>query len=127
MTFGNPAKSFVELAAIVGQFNELATLLDPKNGDKRWNRLQRWLEDNPDKKYIVERTASLPTAEALPYLLETIGIDMQLLRPFDTKGEIQAKAEQAIAQLQQLYNERKRMKTDKKLPERKNIHSDGKQ
>ena len=44
---------------------------------------------------------------ALTFLLDTIGIDLQLLAPFDFNGQIRGKATVAISHLQELYRSRK--------------------
>lgn len=106
MTF-NPAKSFVEIAGIVAKFNELASLLEPKNGNGRWNKLQEWLNRNPDKKHLIEKVSKLDAKKGFEYLIGELGIDLNILRPFDPCGEIETKAHSAIAELQKLYNERK--------------------
>ena len=101
------AASIIQIAQTVGALQQLSTLLDPQNGQSRWNLLQDWLAKNPSKRKMIETAASLPPSEALGYLLDQIGVDIETLRGFDPMGQITAKAEIALAELQKLYNERK--------------------
>lgn len=101
------AASFIQIAQTVGALQQLSTLLDPQNGQARWNLLQDWLAKNPAKRKMIETAASLPSQQALTYLLDQIGVDIETLRGFDPMGQITAKAETALSELQKLYNERK--------------------
>jgi len=103
----NPAKNFMEIASVISQMNSLATLLDPTNGDGRWDALQDWLKKNPGKRKAIETAAGMEPENALTFLLDTIGIDLQLLAPFDFNGQIRGKATVAISHLQELYRSRK--------------------
>ena len=103
----NPAKNLIGIVSIVGQLNSLAILLDPANGDGRWDALQDWLKKNPGKKKAIETAAEMEPESALTFLLDAVGIDLQILTPFDPQGQIRGKATIAISHLQELYKSRK--------------------
>lgn len=112
MKFSNPAKNFMKIAAVVGQLNSLAILLDPANGEARWQALQDWLKKNPDKKKTIERAAAMEPDNALVYLLDSVGINLITLAPFDPQGTIKQRATTAIGHLQELYKSRKEFGAD---------------
>lgn len=103
------ANNFLTVIKALGRFQQLQKILleGPEGQAARWDALQEWLSSNPDYKARVEHCVSITPAEAVEYLCGELGIDLQVMAAFDSKGELRASAEKAVGNLQQLYKERK--------------------
>lgn len=103
------ANDFLTLIKALNRFQQLQKILleGPEGQAARWDALQAWLNSNPDYKERVEHCLSIAPGEAVDYLCAELGIDLQVISVFDSKGELRASAEKAVGNLQQLYKERK--------------------
>jgi len=108
MIFKNPA-NLIEAAKTVSQLNYICLLLDPRNGEMRWDALQDWLKANPQYQKTIERIVEMPPDRAYEHLLSQTGIDQNLIRLYDPMGDIVRKIQYAIGELQKLYRERKQL------------------
>lgn len=101
------------------EFDQLAIVLSPENGNERWNAFQRWLKQNPKYKKKVKHCLALTPREALDYLCGEFNFPILSVRLIWPKHPLIAKAESTITAIQELYREREAM--DVKPPKRKGI------
>jgi len=103
----------MELATSLGWLWQIFDIFDISiDPDTRWNNLQKWLEQNPDKKEFIDTLVRLPADQAYVYTLDTIGISESLLKSYDPLGFIQSRAVSTIQKLQSLYSHRKQFSDD---------------
>lgn len=90
----------------LAELKTVADVLQPQNGDLRWEKLQQWLKRNPKYEKQLMHCLSLTPAQAVEYLAEQFDLDLKTLSVLDSGNVIRGKVEDAICQLQTLYKER---------------------
>jgi hypothetical protein len=96
-----------EVLQLFFQINRLSRLLEPHNGDARWEYLQKWLEENPKYSKQVNHCMRLSPKDAVEYLTAEFNLDLDLITLFDPERKQLAKVEKLIETIQTLYKERK--------------------
>jgi len=90
----------------LGELKGVADVLNPANGDLRWELLQQWLQKNPAYQARLTHCLSITPSEAVVYLCNELDLDLQGLSLLDPAGLIRSRVEAAIEQLQELYKNR---------------------
>lgn len=102
--------SILQAATALGQFQRLASLVDPANGNDRWAALQDWLNTNPKYRAIFEEHLEMVPSEVVEKIVDYLCQEYQIpkagLDVFDRSGEVRQKAILAISRIQELYKER---------------------
>lgn len=94
----------------LGELKGVADVLNPVNGDLRWELLQQWLQKNPQyQKPLLQCLSSTPS-DAVIYLCAQLDLDLKGLSLLDPSGVIRSRVEDAIKQLQELYQARSAVK-----------------
>lgn len=101
------AVNSAEILQLFFQINKLSRLLQPENGEARWEYLQKWLKDNPAYSKQVNHCLKLSPKEAVDYLSDEFELDRDLINLFDPQRTQLAKIERLIETIQTLYKERK--------------------
>ncbi len=101
------AVSSAEVLQLFFQINRLSRLLQPENGDARWDYLQKWLEENPRYRKQVNHCLKLSPKDAVDYLTDEFDLDLNLIALFDPERKQLGKIERLIETIQTLYKERK--------------------
>lgn len=106
--------SISNVATALGEFNRLASLVDPANGAGRWEALQGWLDENPKYREILEAYLYMTPGEAADALTLHISneynVPLTLLSTFDREGKVRQSAITTIDRIQRLYKERENAK-----------------
>lgn len=100
----------------LAELKTVADVLQPQNGDLRWELLQQWLKNNPKYEKQLLHCLTLTPDQAVKYLAQQFDLEATTLSVLDSGGVIRGKVEEAIRQLQTLYKERS-AQTIKQLPE----------
>lgn len=90
----------------LGELKGVADVLNPANGDLRWELLQQWLQKNPTYQAHLMHCLKITPKDAVVYLCKELDLDLQGLSMLDPSGMIRARVEAAIEQLQELYKDR---------------------
>ena len=90
----------------LGELRGVADVLNPVNGDLRWELLQTWLKKHPTYEAYLIHCLNLTPQLAVVYLCEQLDLDLQGLSLLDPSGIIRGRVESAIEQLQSLYKDR---------------------
>lgn len=100
----------------LGELKGVADVLNPANGDLRWELLQQWLKKNPKYEKLLLQCLSSTPSDAVEFLCAQLDLDLKGLSLLDPSGMIRERVEAAIEQLQELYKNRNRA-SQKALPQ----------
>lgn len=90
----------------LGELKGVADVLNPANGELRWELLQQWLKDNPKYHKLLLQCLSCTPKDAVVFLCAKLDLDLKGLSLLDPAGLIRSRVEAAIEQLQELYKDR---------------------
>lgn len=90
----------------LGELKGVADVLNPANGDLRWELLQQWLKKNPKYEKLLLQCLSSKPSDAVVFLCAQFDLDLKGLSLLDPSGIFRARVEAAIEQLQELYKAR---------------------
>lgn len=106
----NGGLSLLQAATALGQFQRLASLVDPQNGNDRWQALQDWLATNPKYRALFEEHLEMLPSEVVEKIVDYVCEEYQIpkagLEVFDRSGTVRQQAILAISRIQELYKER---------------------
>jgi hypothetical protein len=98
----NPIKAL----QTIGNLKRVSDILQPENGNQRWDLLQAWLAKHPKYKAKLESCLTLSPLAALVFLCEEFDLDLDGLSAFDPTGAIRQQVLLTIERFQELYRER---------------------
>jgi len=94
----------------LGELKGVADVLNPANGDLRWELLQQWLKQNPKYEKLLLQCLSSKPGDAVIFLCSQLDLDLNGLSLLDPSSVIRSRVEDAIKQLQELYKARAAVK-----------------